>query len=310
MRKYIFLPLLLLLIQAATQAQNNTIDSLKKILQNEIPDTTRVLSLVKLGVAYINYNPDTALLFSQQGLELSGQINFVKGEAVCLSLAATSFSVTGNYPKALELFLESLKKFESINDKNGIGKALGNAGNVYANLGDYRQSLNYTFRAKSIAEDQHDTAQLTIYILNIGDSYEKLNQVDSALFYTQQANVLSLSLKDIDIEGAALNNLGNIYSKMGQPGIAMEYYNSSIVNYRMENDDEGICESTIGMAKLFQMAGERDSSLYYAKTSLAFAQKGGFTSRVLDASNFITDYYRSDHNIDSAFVYQSAEHYC
>jgi hypothetical protein len=60
------------------------------------------------------------------------------------------------------------------------------------------------------------------------------------------------------------------------------------------------------MATLSRRAGKADSSLFYAKRSLAYGKKAGFTGRVMNASKFLTDYYISIHNIDSAFVYQSA----
>jgi signal transduction histidine kinase len=60
------------------------------------------------------------------------------------------------------------------------------------------------------------------------------------------------------------------------------------------------------MAQIFRKANARDSSQYYAKLSLAVAQEGGFTRSELSVYNFLTDYYASVQNIDSAFVYQSA----
>jgi hypothetical protein len=60
------------------------------------------------------------------------------------------------------------------------------------------------------------------------------------------------------------------------------------------------------MAELFQKTHEVDSSLHYAKQAFSLAKKAGFTSRVLDASKFLTDYYRTARKPDSAFVYQSA----
>ncbi|MEJ7681402.1 MAG: hypothetical protein WKG06_26840 [Segetibacter sp.] len=45
------------------------------------------------------------------------------------------------------------------------------------------------------------------------------------------------------------------------------------------------------MAAVFQKEGSRDSSLHYAKLSLATGQKGGFTDQVMKASQFLTTYY-------------------
>jgi hypothetical protein len=86
----------------------------------------------------------------------------------------------------------------------------------------------------------------------------------------------------------------------------MDKYRASLTLYIQEEDDEGLCESYLGMAKVFQKGGNTDWSLYYAKVSLATGKKAGFISRVMNASNFLTGYYTPIRNIDSAFVYQSA----
>ena len=129
---------------------------------------------------------------------------------------------------------------------------------------------------------------------------------DSALFYTKQAYDLSVKLKNADFTGVALNNFGNIYSKMDKDATAMKNYRLSLPYSIKEEDDDALCESYLGMASLFRKAGQADSCLYYAKLSLATAQKASFISRVMDATNFLTSYYTSINDIDSAFVYQSA----
>jgi tetratricopeptide (TPR) repeat protein len=304
MKKNICLfPLLALLQTTAIQAQTNTIDSLKQLLLTKLPDSSRSLILSKLGGQYMISNPDTAMILSQQGLALARQINYINGEAIGLNQTASVFNITGNYPKALEFFLEALKKGEAIGNPVRIGAALLNIGSVYFYQGDHRLAINYTLKAKDLFERSGNRHILMNSLLNLGDFYEKWNRLDSARFYTQQAYELALSLQDTDFTGMTLNNLGNIYTKMGQPVIAMEFYRSALPNLRQAGDDDALCECSLGMAKLFQKSGNKDSSVYYARLSMVTAQKGGFTNRILNASNFLSDYYKTIGMIDSAYVY-------
>lgn len=104
---------LLLLISACVQAQTATAtdaDSLNRLLQTEKQDTNRVKLLLQLGKSYFYSTPDTALMLGQQALLLSRQAGFATGEVQSLSLIAHAFSLMGNYPKALGLSLEVLKK--------------------------------------------------------------------------------------------------------------------------------------------------------------------------------------------------------
>jgi len=297
---------LLLAIPAFSNAQTSTIDSLKQLLKSEQRDTSRVLLLNQLSLAYRLTRPDTALVMIQQALSLSKKAAYAPGEVRSLSGIASIFRITGNYPKALQLHLEALKKAEAIPDERTASTILLSIAIDYEYLGDYRQAINYTLKVLAIGKRLHEERRINTSSLNLGNEYEKLNMFDSALFYTKQAYDLSVKLKNLDFTGVALNNFGNIYSKMGNDATAMKNYRLSLPYSIMEEDDDALCESYLGMAGLFRKAGQADSCLYYAKLSLTTAQKASFISRVMDATNFLTSYYTSINNIDSAFVYQSA----
>jgi two-component system NtrC family sensor kinase len=297
---------LLLVVPVFAGAQIRTIDSLKQALQKEKEDTCRVLLLNILSHAYASSRPDTALLLAQQGLLLAKKTGFAKGEVISLYRIAQVFLLTGNYPKALQLNLEALKKAEAIGDKVLAAKVLGNIGNTYVYQGDYLLAVGYTKKGLAMVESLHNQELVLLSLLNLGDTYEKLNRLDSALSYTNRTYALAVQQKNADLTGAALNNLGNIYSKLGLAAVAMHNYRLS-VPYTLElENDEGLCEIYLGMAALFQKQGSQDSSLHYAKLSLAIGKKGGFIERVMKASKFLTKYYTATHNVDSAFVYQSA----
>jgi signal transduction histidine kinase len=297
---------LLLLIPVSSYAQTNRIDSLQQLLKTETKDTSRAMLLADLAYAYLYSKPDTSLLLAQQALLLSKKEGYTKGEALSLNIIGGVFLTTGNYPKALEAYLQSLKKSESIGDKVAIAKATGNIGTVYTSQGDYRQSLNYTFKALALNKNLGRQVSVTGNLINLGDTYEKLNMLDSAKYYTIEAYNLGVQLNDKTRIGISLNNLGNIYSKMGESTAAMRNYRLGIPYLIERRNDNSLCETYLGIAKLFQKAGEADSCLYYAKRSLSIAQNGGFLNYVLSATSFLTGYYTSIHNVDSAFVYQSA----
>ena len=285
-------------------AQYSDIDSLKRLLAAEKQDTVKVLLLMQLSRAYLEYKPDTSLMLAQQGNVLSRQKVFSRGESLSLKAMGSAYGVTGNYPKGLEMLLQSLQISESINDKQGIMTCYVTIGVNYSHQGDYKQSLYYFFKAKQIAEEIHNERYILITILNIGDTYEKVGQLDSARSITLQGYQLSVLFNNSYIRGIALTNLGNINAKMGHDSLAGSYYQQSIPYLEADNNDEALCEATLGMANLFKKAGQSDSAFYYARQSLAAAERGGFTKRLFDASNFLSAYYENKLLIDSAFIFQ------
>jgi tetratricopeptide (TPR) repeat protein len=306
MKKNIIIFLVIWFVQITrTYSQTQAIDSLRHLVQQEKQDSTRSLLLEELSHQYEQSNSDSALLLAQQGFTLARQIKFSVGEIKCLIRTGIIFSLTGNDSKALEFLLQALKRSEAINNKQLTGRILGNIGNVYLDLGDERKALEYNLKSREIAIALNDERRKLTCAINIGDCYEKLNQLNSARFFTRQAYELAVKKDDPTLIGIALNNLGNIYSKMHQPLIAMDNYRRSIPYLLQSNEENNICEPTLGMAKLFQLQKQNDSCLHYARLSYEIAQKDGFAKLVLNAGKFLADYYKQHRVVDSAYAYLS-----
>jgi tetratricopeptide (TPR) repeat protein len=302
MRKFLFACLTFITFNIL--AQNNTADSLKRLLHTKMQDTTRVLLLSRLAYDLSFSRPDTALVLAQQGRVLARQKGFVSGEANCLYSLGSIFSQTGNYPRALDYLLQALRIYESRDNRDGMINAYIMIGNVYGDLGDEQMAISYYRKSKSLTESISNHAQSMYILMNLGDTYEDLNQLDSARIYTNQAYELAIRLNNAELRLLSLNNLGNIYSKMQQGEIAMGYYRQSR-SFEIEVKNFGVlCETTLGMAELFKETGQVDSSLHYARLSFAAAREAGNTKQILNASNFLSNFFNSLHRTDSAYYYQ------
>jgi tetratricopeptide (TPR) repeat protein len=297
---------LLLLLPFFLHAQTNEVDSLKQLLQTGTSDTQRVMRLNQLSKVFFLSHSDTALILAQQALALSKKAGFKKGEAMSLNRIANVFTFTGNYPKSLEFHLEALKKAEDINDGILIGIILGNIGSDYAYQGNDHAAIDYSIKSLRMVKRLKDTVQVIAMLGNIGDSYLSLGILDSAKLYTNQAYDLSIKIKNPFSMVVILANLGDIYYKLGQDAVAIANYNLALP-YALEDDDkDGSSGIYLGKAKVFLRENSPDSALHYAKLSLTLAKEGRIISRVMDASNFLTDFYTSKNNTDSTLFYLKA----
>ncbi len=296
--------LLLIALFAIAHAQQKKIDSLRKLITTAKDDTSRVMAMNKLSIAYGDTKPDSSAILAEKMLKLSKDNHFQKGELRGLNLLGNAFNRTGNYPKALAYLLAEYKLAESTGDLESKTVALSNIANVYVNEEDYRQGINFTIKALASGRSLHRERLIANCLLNIGDAYEKLNVLDSALSYTRQGYRASVKSKNIDIAGATLNNLGNIYAKLHKTDSALYYYRRGIPLLKQTGFDAALCETTLGMAKIFRQLGMQDSSLYYGRRSIATGWRGGFTASVLATSQFLTSYFKQQGKLDSAFRYQ------
>ena len=273
-------------------------------LQMEKTDTNRVLLLADLCFEYLGSKPDTVMLLALEGLSLSRRIGYLKGEAVSLNRIGNAYGAFGNYPKELESYIESLKINEKIHNLDGMERNLANIGVIKNEHGDYRLALDYLLKAKSLAEKINNKNLLSIVLSEIGMVYQNLEKFDSARIFTQQAYDEAYKINSLRMIGTSLNIMGNIHSKTGQNKLALEYFRLSIPYLEKAEIFDGLSQTKMGMAKLLQKNGQEDSAFIYAKQSFFSAKEKGFTQEVLDASGFLSTYYRNKRNLDSAFYYQ------
>ena len=296
-----FLFLQLTMLFAA--AQQTTIDSLKSRLQTAKPDTGKVLLLAALSYQYAYAKPDSAILFAQQGYDLSLQLNFLKGESLCLNRMGSANVNFGNAPKALELLQKARAISEQINDQTGVARSINNIATIYGEQGEHAKALPYLLQVKDIQEIRDNPALFPIFLENIGECYFHLNQLDSASLYIQQAYNLSRQSQNDAAIGDIQRIFGDIEAKKNNRALALQHYRESIISSVKSGDMQHTGGTYLSIANLYRQAGQTDSATFYAQKALQTAQAGSFTKDVLDASQLLAAIYENKQQYADAFRY-------
>ena len=298
MNKIIILCTLLLFLVSAN-AQNKEIDSLKHLLSTEQQDTNKVKDLVNLGWAYQWNKPDSALSYGLQARKLSQQLNYIDGELKSAALLSEALNTKGNFAQALEIAQKALQLAKNngkqrlfLNARLGFNTMIGN---IYSYSGDYQKALDHYLKDRNI-ESYSDK----IFMGFIGEMYYHLARFDSALFYINK----SYQLDQKDSSG----HWSVPYYFMGLMETREGKYREALANYKTglfyaTGQSMAIAEGNIWIAGMFKQMGKVDSSIYYAKEALGWAQKESLTPKVMDASSLLCELY-IDRNTDSAFKYQ------
>lgn len=288
-------------------AQKQKADSILAILPSLKSDTQKVKALWELGNVMSGYNPDKALTYAHQALNLANEIKYPEGRSKALGVLAITFRKIGDYSSALNYNLKRLQLVEKENNPENLANVLMSIGVVYLYQEEYQKALFYYYKSDSVIKKFHLTDSEYYIYMNLGNVYDKLNNTDSAFIYFNKSLVVSSSLHNEDYIGNSMTGLGNTYLKMGNTDFARLNYSTAINHLLASNNDEVLCEAYIGMANLYQKtANNKDSAVYYAKLSLQLAQKDGFINWQLNAAKLLTELYKDERDIDSAFVYLSA----
>jgi len=310
MKKICFVFLFLITV-AAAQAQHKTTDSLYIALSKANTDTTRLNALIALSKYYYLAYPDSAIIFGQQAYELADKHNWVAGKSLSFNELANAYATLGDYVKAMQFYLRSLRISESINDYSGMARANNNIGATAIEKSDnkgalpylraaVRQSHIYLLSHPGLPSGEHLDA---IIQENLGEAFININQIDSASYYLALCYPTALKNKITDLIGVIQRDLGEVQLANGNKDAALKYFREAASSSAAIGDMEDLSIAYLSMSKLYHTNKLQDSAEYYAKKAFEFAAAGKFQQDVLNAGQVLYSYYDEDNNIPLAYKY-------
>ncbi len=255
-----------------------------------------LLNLVEVSWKYTQTNPDTAIILSLQGIEISKRQGHLQLESRFLSNMAEAHRTKGNYSMAIELLLESISIYEKISDAPGQASTLNRMGAVYLEMGQIDTAIDYFMRALVKYESLRDLVGSSRSLNNLGACYfyegdfrkaidffsrsldvELLNNnkngvcdsyvnIGSALFgldefsqaesYFMKALKLAEELKDSSTIGSLYNNMATLKMEQGDYKNAISYFHNALDLAYKSDNNENIRQFLLNIANAYEKSGE------------------------------------------------------
>lgn len=293
--------LLALAIMSHAYSQDDNIDSLKLALFKGEKDPNAVRTIVRIAEGYLHLHPDSTYWYARQGMIEAEQLHDQKGVVASLEYMGLGLRQMGNYPGALQLLLQSLKVCEQEKFDEQLFYIFHYIASVYYFQENDRKCIEYELKALAVSEKSDKYEEMASSYMS--GAYEDLNQLDSALYYQDLACAASFRMQDQQSIAFCEVNLADVYFKLHKDTLAMDNYRMAIPYLTSKKNNEGLCESSYNMARIFARQNRVDSALYYGRLSLSLAQSSFLTSRQQDASSFLASLYENRHNADSTLKF-------
>jgi tetratricopeptide (TPR) repeat protein len=298
----------------------------EKKLLNMPPDTNRAKLLIDLGEKYCSRDFEKALLFLQEALVLSTELNYKRGIACSMlwqgrayyykdkydlayeylekarlileeiayvkGLAEYHFAIgaihniNGNDLSAISDFQEVVRLSEMSGDKQQMAIGYHCLGSLHLQRSEAKLAIHYFQEALAL---NRETGQLLGELTNlkgIGMVYESLEMNDSALFYLE--GVLEIMSTMEEPRGIASMQLiiGKLLLKTGHYREAREMFETSMSIFSSLNDDTGICLNMYKLAEALHYLGHGEKALENSFAALAIARR-------INNPNLLSDIYAS-----------------
>ncbi len=151
-----------------------------------------------------------------------------RGEGSVVNILGSAYGTLGDFPKALELFLDGLSIATELGDERGEAVALGNIGQVYAELGDLASGIEHTERALALRRAIDDEAGAAATLMNLGAMSEMVGALDRARDCHEASLAIRRRLGDRLGEAMCLENLGTVCAKQGDAPAAEDHLRTSL----------------------------------------------------------------------------------
>ncbi|MEO7140294.1 MAG: ATP-binding protein [Ferruginibacter sp.] len=276
MKKAFTITILLLFFCGTIFSQVGGTDQLRDSLNHELiiakDDTSRVLIMADLSMAYVAFNADTFNLYANKALKLAQRLDFFRGEASALNSLGLGVQIEGEYPKSLEYLYRGLGIAEGKHYVFETAVCYAIIGNAYWFLGDYTKTISFEKKSQDLLKtiiNQRSVSEWMLFNnLNIGQAYLEYN-LDSAYTYLKQ--YYDATMHDKFWHPVALYNLGDCLFRQSDRETPFNYVRESIAGATVNGDYLTEADACATISGFFKTIQEADSAIYYANRGLTAA---------------------------------------
>jgi len=289
----------LLVISTPALAQRLSYDTLKKIIAWQRHDSLEATSLAHLAWMLKNRGElDSAAEYARQSIDLSRNLNYKQGVADGFNKLGVIQSNMGNYPAALQNYLEALHLAEELKNEGFLPDVLINLGNLYFFQAQYEKALTYQKRALAIntATAARDRSKKHIVSLantlcNVGIIYSGLRQPDTSLLYYQKALELFKEGGQKLGQANTINNIASWHEEKGDLPTALRYFKEAMSLYEEINDPGGVATVLINMAAVHTRLGNYSEAEGAGLKGLEITRSIGELDGVKESHLFLSRIY-------------------
>lgn len=281
---------------------NIQIDSLQRELTNATGARKTEL-FIQILKYYRKTDQNKARQFGMKALAKAEKQNNKPLKAIVLRELGAIHTQTGNYTKAIEYILQSLKIHEELKLNNEIAADYNVLASIHILIGQLQQGIDYCNRAIEINQQLKNENALSGNYNNLASAYLKENKYTKALNFFNKALSINKKLNNKDGIASNYNNMGYIYEEREQYEVAQRYYNSALGVKQELQDNFGIASIMTNLSSVNRKLNRIEQAIEYSHEALALASK--LEARILVIENFqnLSLAYSEKNNYEKALEY-------
>jgi tetratricopeptide (TPR) repeat protein len=217
------------------KAQN--LDSLEQALPQMEPTIEKFKAITDLAWAYSRANPQRAIAFTEQALQLAKDHLGEEQEILAYYYFGTAHKNLGNHQQALDYFEPYSAYFAAQNDQRKVCFVKYQTGVTKSLMGNFAGAIEDLYVNIRIARElgYKDTGANTLSV--IATIYRKMKDYTKSIEKNLEAYALFEALGDQNGMGMVLANNANTYAIQGQYAQAMQGFSDALLLFISTGDE-------------------------------------------------------------------------
>jgi signal transduction histidine kinase len=274
---------IMLLFSCGISAQQLAIDSLRKLLPQEVDLRKRAEIFARLATISRNVNPYAGIDYADSALVLAEILKDKRLEAQVINESGVLYRKIDMLEMSVMQHQKALQMFEQLNDTMGIAFSYANLGNIFLSLQDYQKARQYHLEALRLKLALNDTLQMAYSYRTTALAYQAMQQPDSAMLLLHQALVIYKNLNEELKQANIYYHLGNLLLETGSgPDLALHYYVRALDIYGNYRSEKGSAIATYEMGKAYARLGNNDLAQKFYEDALRMAKNAKIRSTIMD----------------------------
>jgi tetratricopeptide (TPR) repeat protein len=260
-------------------------------------------TLYCLGNVYSNKGDySEAIACHEQSLKLFETMDDKKGIASALNNLGLVYVAQGENAKAIDIYVRSLKISEELGDKMVQEALLNNIGNVYHDMGNNAKALQYQSKALALQQEVHDSVGVAVSLSSIGNLYKDKAEYAQAIKFYEKGLAIDEALGDKRAKATTYNNMAIVYNRTGNGQKAFDYYMVALKLNEEIGEKQGISTSLNNIGEYYTTKKDIKTAIGYFERSLKIGQEIGDIPQIQDASQNLYQAYKMTHRDEKALA--------
>ncbi len=341
--RYTCIHIVILLLSVSHLLAQAPADSMESVLTQNMPDSTRIMTLINLSREYQYTNISRSRELAEKAVRLAEAQDFQKQKIRAYQNLGSLYAISGDYSTALRYDNMALQNSLANRDSANLSTDYNNVASDYFDLGEYDEAYFYFTQSFRIARKLEDSLRMAVALHNVGRVFKELGQYDRALDHLQLSMSMSRNIDDVEgipysldeigdvmirrgdydsalktlirsvaltrrhkvlvLEPKTLTKLATVHLRMGNYDDALAYYDTTYRLHDQTVNEFGIAEVELGRGEVFIRQGKYDEAMQSINRSLALAKQSNARTLEIRGYQTLSGLYELKKDYENSLVY-------